>query len=283
MTELALPETSALATDSITSVDDKIVAMWLHGRGPHTTRAYRRDAARLRGAIGKNLGSMTLADLQAYADGLTGSTASRARRLASVKSLFAFAQKLGCIPYDTARPLKLPPMRDDLPQRILTEVQVQKIFAVETSPRNSILLRMLYASGARASEICALCWKDAAARDAGGQVSLFGKGGKSRVVLLPASVWSDLIAYRADAPDDARIFNLTPGQVCRIVAAIAKLAKIPKHVTTHWLRHAHASHALDHGCPPHVVQATLGHASLVTTTRYSHARPDTGSGLYLPV
>jgi site-specific recombinase XerD len=53
-------------------------------------------------------------------------------------------------------------------------------------------------------------------------------------------------------------------------------------VSPHWLRHAHASHALDHHAPIHLVQATLGHASVSTTGRYLHARPTESSSFYLP-
>lgn len=55
-----------------------------------------------------------------------------------------------------------------------------KIIALEASPRNRVLLTLLYASGGRVSEVCALKWKDAQDRTDGGQVTLFGKGGKTR-------------------------------------------------------------------------------------------------------
>ena len=56
--------------------------------------------------------------------------------------------------------------------------------------------------------------------------------------------------------------------------------KMPK-ISPHWLRHAHASHALDHGAPIHLVQATLGHSSVATTSAYLHARPGDSSARYL--
>ena len=57
----------------------------------------------------------------------------------------------------------------------------------------------------------------------------------------------------------------------------------PEDVSAHWLRHAHASHSLDRGAPIHLVQATLGHASVATTGRYLHARPTDSSARYLGV
>ena len=67
----------------------------------------------------------------------------------------------------------------------------------------------------------------------------------------------------------------------RIVREASQRAGIPANVSTHWLRHAHASHALDRGAPIHLVQATLGHRSVATTSRYLHARPGESSAGYV--
>ena len=72
------------------------------------------------------------------------------------------------------------------------------------------------------------------------------------------------------------------GRWDRLRAAAAR-AGLPATVSLHWLRHAHVSHALDRGAPAHLVQATVGHASLTTTSRYAHARPNDSSARYLAV
>jgi len=69
---------------------------------------------------------------------------------------------------------------------------------------------------------------------------------------------------------------------CDPVDAAAKKARLEQKVSTHWMRHAHAGHALDRRAPIHLVQATLGHASVSTTGRYLHARPSDSSSFYLP-
>jgi integrase/recombinase XerD len=69
----------------------------------------------------------------------------------------------------------------------------------------------------------------------------------------------------------------------RIVRKAAERAGIELPVSPHWFRHAHASHALDRGAPIHLVQATLGHASITTTGRYLHARPSDSSSRFLPL
>jgi integrase/recombinase XerD len=75
--------------------------------------------------------------------------------------------------------------------------------------------------------------------------------------------------------------RLRPVSVWRVVRRAAMRAGIELPVSPHWLRHAHASHALDRGAPIHLVQSTLGHATIATTGRYLHARPQESSGRYL--
>lgn len=82
---------------------------------------------------------------------------------------------------------------------------------------------------------------------------------------------------------DDQGLHLDRTQVYRIVSAAAFRAGIEGKVSPHWLRHSHASHSLEHGAPLHLVQATLGHSSIATTSRYLHARPNDSSGLYLPM
>lgn len=187
------------------------------------------------------------------------------------------------------RPLRLPVLRDRLAERILSEVEVQRMLALERHPRNHALLFLLYASGVRVSECCGLKWRDAQQRDDGGQITVLGKGGKTNTILLPASVWGCLLSIRGQAGPDAPVFrsrkgrHLHPTQVRRIVKKAAAGAGIDKNVSPHWMRHAHASHALDRGAPISLVQATLGHADISTTGRYLHARPADGSARYLPL
>jgi integrase/recombinase XerD len=71
--------------------------------------------------------------------------------------------------------------------------------------------------------------------------------------------------------------------VRRLVYQAAKEACLDERPSPHWRRHAHATHALERGAPIHLVQATLGHASVATTGRYLHARPTDSSAKYLPL
>jgi site-specific recombinase XerD len=269
--------------------DERLINLWVHGRSPATIRAYRADVRRLLTFAAKPLRQILLGDLQAFADHLGDrlAPASRHRCLSGVKSLFAFAHRLGYLPFDVARPLRLPVLRDRLAERILTEAEVQLMLAGERHPRNHAMLWLLYASAIRVSELCALKWADLQERTEGGQITVLGKGGKTNSILLPASVWSRLVVLRAGESLGAPVFmsrkgqHLHPTHVRRIVRRAATRVGIDKPVSPHWLRHSHCSHALDRGAPIHLVQATCAHASVATTGRYLHARPTESSGSYL--
>jgi integrase/recombinase XerD len=270
--------------------DQQLIELWLHGRSRHTQRAYRRDAERFLCAVEKPLHRITLSDLQGFADQLGQSDlepSSIHRTMSAVKSLFAFGHRLGYLRFDVARPLRLPALKDQLAERILDETDVVRMIALERMPRNRAILLTLYAGGFRVSEVCSLKWSDLQRRDSAGHITVFGKGGKTRTVLVPESVWNALVSLRGEAGDQAPVFrsrkggHLDESQVWRVVRKASERAGIDKDVSCHWLRHAHASHALDHGAPIHLVQATLGHSSISTTGRYLHARPSESSGDYL--
>ena len=104
------------------SSDDHLIELWLHGRSSHTQRAYRADVARFRVGAGKAFARVTLTDLQAFANTLGElSAASRYRCLSSVKSLLAFGHRIGYLPFDVGRVLRLPSVRNSLAERILPE------------------------------------------------------------------------------------------------------------------------------------------------------------------
>ena len=288
MMSVVVPALNGLAPAQAES-DATLLRLWLHGRTPSTTAAYTREAAAFLAYVGKPLAHVRLGELQEYADTLLHlAPGSRNTKLAAIKSLFSFAYRLGSIPFNTAAALRLPPVRQQLAARIMSEVDVHRMLALETKARNSALLFLLYGAGLRATEAAELRWRDLHARDDAGQVTVFGKGGKTRSVLLPTRVWAQLVSLRGEAGLEAPVFVSSRGGGCldrsavhRIVKVAAARAGLSVDVSAHWLRHAHVSHALDRGAPAHLVQQTVGHASLVTTSRYAHARPHDSSARYL--
>jgi integrase/recombinase XerD len=270
--------------------DAQMIALWLHGRSHHTQTAYLADASEFSGFTGKPLHQVVLGDIQAFGDSLDGmATASQHRKLAAVKSLLSFAHRIGYLPFDVGKPIRLPAVRETLAERILSEAEVQRMLALEAQPRNKAILYLLYSAGLRVSELCSAKWRDLAPREDAGQISVFGKGDKTRAILLPISVWNMIFSLRGAAADDQPVFrsrkggHLDPSQVWRIVRKASIRSGLEKKVSCHWLRHCHGSHSLDRGAPISLVQQTLGHASVATTGRYLHARPSDSSSRFLAI
>jgi len=267
--------------------DKQVAAMWLHDKAPGTQRIYRTDIIRFLSFAGKPLSTITIGDIQAFADTLECASATKARVLAAIKSLFGFAKRIGYVRFDVSAAVKLPRVKNTLSERILCEGDVTRMIALEPDGRNRVMLKLLYLSGMRVSELCRLAWRDVQGDANGVYITVFGKGGKTRTILLDDHIYSDLVSIRGNNGLDDPVFRshkgsfLDPSQVWRIVRSAARRAGIGVDVSPHWFRHAHASHALERGCPIHLVQATLGHASVVTTGRYLHARPNDSSARFL--
>src|SRR6266699_1108826 len=285
-------DTSLVPLDS-PGQDQTIIREWLRSkRSPHTRRAYGQDIATFYDCVRMPLAQVTLTDLQDYSDWLASTypePSTRARMLATVKSLLTFAKDTGYIPVNVGRALQLPQGKDKLAQRILSPAQLQRmLYVAETSgnKRNHVMLLLLYGSGIRCAELCTLQWCDVQETSAGGQITVLGKRQKTRSIALHPTVWLALTNYRpAEASPSEYVFQsrqadrISSVQVWRLVSTIARQAGVK--ASTHWLRHAHATHAMEKNTPLKVIQETLGHADLRTPSRYQHVRPDVSSSLAL--
>lgn len=262
--------------------------MWLHKKSANSRDSYRRVVSHLIDFIDKPVPEWTLLDIQAWQETLTGSDNTLKTKAAIAKSFIGFCFKIGVIRFNISMAVATPKAKDCLHQRIISESEVLTAIALETSPRNRLILKTLYYGGLRASELVGLDWSDLTPNGDSGQLTVFGKGGKTRAVKLPSKLYRELLDYRNDAPAKSPIFpsattgdRLTRFGVIRIVKAAGQKAGLPESFSPHWLRHAHASHSIDRGAPLSTIQATLGHASVSTTSRYLHAKPNESSGLWL--
>lgn len=301
--ELSKP--SMLPADT---TDEKLLRMWLHGRPDTTQDKYEKAAQRFLRFVDVPLQLVTLEDFQRFTDALAAqqpelAVATQKRIISAVKSLFTFAHRLGYVPFNVGAMVKPPKAEDRLAERVLGEDDILLLLKMEKHPRNHALLRLLYRGGLRVSEATHLKWRNLVPNGDAGQVTVFGKGSETRTILLDKATWDEVQALRDGVPLDAPVFTsrtqhytrtddegkrlnvLTPGmtttQIWRIVKAAAKRAGLEKLPSPHWLRHSHASHAIDNGAPISLVQQTLGHKNLATTGKYTHARPKDSSSRYL--
>src|SRR3954453_17753552 len=124
-------------------------------------------------------------------------------------------------PPGSSRELGTLEAKQTLSEKILDVDAVLHLLALERNFRNKALLKLLYLGGLRISELCALCGRDLATRDDAGQITLFGKGGKTRAVLLKPSIWQEVGGVTEKNPA-APVFRslqggpLDPSQVHRI-------------------------------------------------------------------
>lgn len=275
-----------LNTQPLTNTE--LLDLWLHGKSKNTVDGYRRYAERFFSHVNKPLVDVTLMDFQLWVMTLRGSDNSKRVAVGAIKSLFSFAKQLGVVSANMSVLIKSPKVKNRLAERILTQEEVQSLINSTKNERDRTLVRLLYFAGLRVSELCGLKWRDLKARGDGGQITVFGKGEKTRTVLVGAGIWREISGLKGDVKHDDPVFvSAKGGHLCRsmvfhIVKNAANCAGIEGNVSPHWLRHSHASHSLDRGAPIHLLQKTLGHSSVAITERYLHARPTDSSGLYLP-
>lgn len=285
-----LPQADSQTPQLVQAKDDEcLIKLWIHGKSKHTQRYYLSDIGQFQKFVNKPFNQVILEDLQKFADTLNKelSDGTKRRILSSVKSLFAFAHKIGYLKFDTSKPLILPTPKDSLVERILSEDEIQALIDGENHPRNKLILKVLFITGVRVSELCSLKWSDLTERTDGGQITVYGKGSKTRAIIIPEPLWSELMNFRKNATDDMAVFrgrksskHLHPTTILRIVKKSASKAGLSEKISPHWLRHGHASIASEKA-PLHVIQQSLGHSSIQTTARYLHVKPNDCSSKYL--
>jgi site-specific recombinase XerD len=287
--------TAALSPQTDIESDHEMIDLWLQSRKSDLTRSeYRRDIeyflAWMGGAELRQVSLKDMSNYQAACVGKGWKPATIRRKINAVRSLLRFAVKAGYLHSVPGEGLALPADTAAPAVKVLTELEVMSLITLSKG-RDRVLIRLLYASGGRCAEICGLKWQHCQpTADGTAIVTLFGKGAKTRAVVVSADTWGELLALRGDAAPDAPVFpsrkgqgHLSRAQVYRVVAGAASSAGIAGKVSPHWFRHSHATHAIDRGVPLQLIQSTLGHASIATTQRYLHANPKDSSGLHLSV
>lgn len=271
--------------------DEMLVHLFVGTKRSEKTRIqYSHSTTMLRDFVGKPLGFVTYQDAQNYlnfAKERYASLHSIKLHINVAKALFAFGVKLNYLRTNVFAIIKPDVAPEITHKRILTEEQTLKLIDAPKRSRDKLLLRLIYAAGLRVSEVCGLVWGDLPAN---GVLHIrLGKGQKERFVTLSDSMVEKLAAFRGDAADSAPMFrsqkggHLDDAQVQRIVRASAKAVGITGDVSPHWLRHSHASHAIDRGANIVEVRDTLGHSSIATTNKYLHSKRSNSSALRLAV
>lgn len=244
-------------------------------RSANTHDAYRRDVRDFLTFAKLPVEQVTAGDVAKYQSYLHNqhSEATEYRKLSALRSFFKYLKLIKAVAEDPTEMIQAPKVEPKFNSKVLDVDDIKAmISAAGAMPADSLLLRMLYVTGGRISEVLALTWADFKATDDGGaNLQIFGKGRHTRVVYVGPQLWSDLLVFRGEIEDDERLFTVDRHQAARIVQRLAKAAKINKPVTPHAYRHSLASHLLNDGATLAQVRDQLGHADIKTTSLYLHA------------
>ncbi|MEQ3637865.1 site-specific tyrosine recombinase XerD [Alcanivorax sp.] len=285
-----------LTEDHRRLIDSWLDQQWLEkGLSEHSLSNYRRDLSQLarwlQGQQAGLLGCERYLLLEFLADrhqqGL--SARSVARQLSAVKSFYRWLKREGRIDEDPALLIERPKLGRPLP-KTLSEAEVEALLAAPdlSTPlglRDRAMLEVLYATGLRVTELVTLTQSQVNPRQ--GVIRVIGKGDKERLVPLGEESlhWLEcylregralLMGGNATAGNQELLFPSRRG-TCMTrqtfwyrIKQLAKIAGVQKKLSPHTLRHAFATHLLNHGADLRVVQLLLGHSDLSTTQIYTH-------------
>jgi integrase/recombinase XerD len=274
-------------------IDAFIDAMWMEkGLSRNTLAAYRRDLSQFHEWLLQDgdtaILEATRQSLQAYLGARMQrgqSNRSAARFLSCARGFYHYQLREGRISIDPTLDIDSPRLGRSLP-KALSESDVDKLLqapdsAVALEARDRTMLELLYACGLRVSELISLEMSQLSMNQ--GVVRVFGKGSKERLVPVgdEAMRWMQqyLAGPRGDLlkgiPSEVVFPSRRGSQMTRQafwyrIKIYAERAGIKKHLSPHTLRHAFATHLLNHGADLRVVQMLLGHSDLSTTQIYTH-------------
>lgn len=259
----------------------------------NTRAAYRRDvelfAEWLRDAGVSTPGRVTKENVRAYLAHLHDSGATSrtvARRIAALRRYFVWAIRRQVATVDPTEAIHTPQTKGRLP-RPLDEATVAALVTSEDPDapgwrraRDRAVLEILYGSGLRVSEVCALHLQSVSTD--GGSLRVMGKGSKERIVPLSAPAldavrtWLDLRNEVVSGSSGNALFLGARGKpvarrdVARLLDEACERVGIPGGTHPHALRHSFATHLMDNGADTRSIQELLGHSDAATTQRYTH-------------
>jgi integrase/recombinase XerD len=274
-------------------LDEFCDALWLEdGLSRNTLAGYRRDllqfAQWLLEAHGKDLtqaGRADVLDYLAHKFRHKARPRSAARLTSSLKRFYRYQLREGRLKADPTLEVESPKLPRSLP-KTLTEEDVEALLGAPEvrTPlglRDRAMLEMLYASGLRVSELVSV--GTAQVSQDMGVVRIMGKGAKERLVPLGEEALAWIRRYLAEARPEildgrradalfvtARGAGMTREAFWHLIRRYAVRAGLRKPISPHTLRHAFATHLLNHGADLRVVQMLLGHADISTTQIYTH-------------
>jgi integrase/recombinase XerD len=273
-------------------LDDFIDRLWLEeGLSRNTLESYRRDLAQFTEWLEKNAGKTLLQTERAHIERYLAARfpqvkpRSISRLVASLRRLYRFLLREGRITADPTLQIASPKLPRSLPKSLGEDEVVALLNAPDDAQplglRDRAMLETLYATGLRVSELVGLKVSEVSLQE--GVVRATGKGSKTRLVPLGEEALDWISRYLGESRplilagqlSDSLFVTQRGSAMTRqafwyLIKRYARLAGIAKPMSPHVLRHAFATHLLNHGADLRVVQMLLGHADISTTQIYTH-------------
>jgi integrase/recombinase XerD len=268
---------------NITSVEE-LVYLWLSDKSKTTVDTYTYTVKQFLEFIGKDLRDIRLEDLVMWRKRLEltyceGSVNNKIRHL---KSLLSFGYKIGYFEHNLGSLLKIRKEKNRISEKILNTDEIQLLIDGALLLRDRLLLKLIYTCGLRVSEAISLQWRDIR----GNKLTVFGKGGKTRILIVPSWLISQLQQIKSKhdlifVSKNGKFINRS--MVHKMIKRTAKRIGINPELSSHWLRHSHATHAIEAGCNLRLLQHSLGHSNISTTELYLGVNPDEGSSDFITI
>ncbi len=257
----------------------------------HTVRAYSTDVSVfLIWANEKDVNEIDTKKFSEYLYFISNMNYTKttiARKIASIRAFYRFLYNMEIIDFNPTDTIRAPKLPKNLPN-FLSEEEIEHILSNVkiSSPagyRNKVIMELLWVSGMRISELSGLNYENLNLEQ--NEITVFGKGAKERIVLIPNKTKESLIYYINNVSDlicktsksgNSPVFinnngyRLQNQSIRKALKSVVESIQLQKHVTPHVFRHSFATKLIENGADLRVVQELLGHSSISNTQIYTH-------------
>lgn len=273
--------------------DQELVVSWLHSKPSKLTRhRYLKNYEQFIKFTDVSIGEAKVEQIQDFLRMLEMKgykPATICQKLSSIKFLFTYAVTVGYISISPCVVVKSPVVHNQISTKLLTLDDVKLLVAGAKNERDRLMIKLLFGLGLRVSELVKIRWDDFYVLGSGEvKVRIIGKGNKLRELLVPYSLYEELLGIREE--DNPWVFHawshprpLKTNAVFYVLKKIATVVGVNPDISAHWLRHSHATESLRKGCDLCLLMQSLGHSSISTTQKYLCLRETEGSASYIDI
>ena len=236
----------------------------LRGCSEKTIKAYLFFNEKFLTFINKNSFYVDEADIKSYLASMIGKYENSSINLAYSAMKFYYQDMLK----KDLKGIRVPKREKKMPS-VLTRDEIKRLIESARNKKSKMIIKLLYSTGLRVSELVNLEKKDLEVSEKIGWVRR-GKGAKDRIFILPEAMAEEILEILKNESGNEKVFPVTVRAIQKIVKNTARRSGINKKVSPHTLRHSYTTHLLESGVDIRKIQELLGHSNLQTTQIYTH-------------